>query len=44
MILFSISEEKKTAGQLMLHEKIELSHRGKALKKISLELFQRFKK
>ena len=42
--IFYLPEEKKTAGQLMLHEKIEFSHRGKALKKISMELFQRFKK
>ena len=36
--------EKKTAGQLLLHEKNEVSHRGKALKKISAELFLRFEK
>ena len=42
--IFYLPEEKKTAGQLMLQEKIVLSHRGKALKKISMELFQRFKK
>ena len=42
--IFYLPEEKKTAAQLMLHEKIEFSHRGKALKKISMELFQRFKK
>ena len=37
-------EEKKTAGQLLLHEKNEVSHRGKALKKISSQLFLRFEK
>ena len=41
--IFYLPEEKKTAGQLLLHEKNECSHRGKALKKISLELFQKFK-
>ena len=42
--IFYLPEKKKTAGELLLHEKIEFSHRGKALKKISSELFQRFKK
>ncbi|MDA9688808.1 RdgB/HAM1 family non-canonical purine NTP pyrophosphatase [Betaproteobacteria bacterium] len=41
--IFYLPEEKKTAAQLLLHEKTEVSHRGKALKKISLELFKRFK-
>ena len=41
--IFYLPEEKKTAGQLLLHEKNECSHRGKALKKISMELFQKFK-
>ena len=42
--IFYLPEEKKTAGQLLLHEKNEVSHRGKALKKISSELFLRFEK
>ena len=42
--VFYLPEEKKTAGQLLLHEKNEFSHRGKALKKISSELFLRFEK
>ena len=42
--VFYLPEEKKTAGQLSLHEKNEVSHRGKALKKISSELFLRFEK
>ena len=42
--IFYLPEEKKTAGQLSLHEKNVVSHRGKALKKISSELFLRFEK
>ena len=42
--IFYLPEVKKTAGQLLLHEKNEFSHRGKALKKISSELFLRFEK
>ena len=42
--IFYLPKEKKTAGQLLLHEKNEVSHRGKALKKISSELFLRFEK
>ena len=40
--VFYLPEKKKTASQLMLEDKIKVSHRGKALKKISLELFKRF--
>ena len=40
--IFYLPEEKKTASQLLLHEKNKVSHRGKALKKISSELFLRF--
>ena len=42
--IFYLPQEKKTAAQLLLHEKNEVSHRGKALKKISSELFLRFEK
>ncbi|MDA9719019.1 RdgB/HAM1 family non-canonical purine NTP pyrophosphatase [Betaproteobacteria bacterium] len=42
--IFYLPEEKKTAAQLLLHEKNQVSHRGKALKQISSELFQRFQK
>ncbi len=42
--IFYLPQEKKTAGQLFLHEKNEVSHRGKALKKICSELFLRFEK
>ena len=42
--IFYLPKENKTAGQLLLHEKNKVSHRGKALKKISSELFLRFEK
>ena len=42
--IFYLPQKKKTAAQLLLHEKNEVSHRGKALKKISSELFLRFEK
>ncbi len=42
--IFYLPEENKTAGQLLLPEKNEVSHRGKALKKIRSELFLRFEK
>ena len=42
--IFYLPKESKTAGQLLLHEKNKVSHRGKALKKISSELFLRFEK
>ena len=41
--IFYVSEKKRTAAQLSLSEKTVLSHRGKALKKISFELFKKFK-
>ena len=42
--IFYIPREKKTAAQLSLREKTKVSHRGRALKKISLELFRKFEK
>jgi len=42
--IFYLPKENKTAGQLLLHEKNKVSHRGKALKKISSELFLGFEK
>ena len=37
-----LPKEKKTAAQLLLFEKMKLSHRGKALQKIQSDLFCKF--
>ena len=40
--VFYLPKEKKTAAQLLLFEKMKLSHRGKALQKIQSDLFCKF--